>query len=191
MAGAWCWIKATDDECHEIKAGVIEQFALWYGPLMLCVFFFFLVTGIIIFALFMKRKKAATEQHMQDQFSRSLKEMRPLLFYPIIFGAIYSLGFANRVYYAATRKAVLGLWISHAVIGPTLPLMISLAFFLHPKIRKRLNCHEFWKALNSWRFPREETYFSVSNEDEELERLVIRGQQINSAGVSSFLDFPN
>ena len=190
LAGAWCWIKASDEECREIKAGVIEEFVLWYGPVMLFVLFFFVITVFVIIAILMKQKKAADEQ--QDQFSRSLKEMRPLLFYPIIFSAIYSLGFANRVYYAVTQNAILGLWISHAVVDPVFPLIIPLAFFVHPKIRKRLNCQEFKKAIDSWRFSNADTHFSVSNEDEdERERLVIRGQQVYSAGVSSFLDIPN
>ena len=189
LAGAWCWIKATDETCRVIQAGVIEQFALWYAPVMLFVLFFFVITVVVIIVLFIKKKEAATEQ--QDQFSRSLKEMRPLLFYPIIFSAIYSLGFANRIYYAATQKAILGLWISHAVVDPMFPLIIPLAFFVHPNIRKKLNCQEFRKVINGWRFPNEDTYFSVSYEDDnERERLVIRGRKFESVGVSNFLDIP-
>ena len=97
LAGAWCWIRSTDEECHEIKAGVIEQFALWYAPVMLFALVFFLIIITVIIVLSIK-KKAASELHVKDQFSRSLKEMRPLLFYPIIFSAVYGLAFINRVY---------------------------------------------------------------------------------------------
>ena len=43
LAGAWCWIRSIDEECHEIKAGVIEQFTLWYAPVMLFALAFFLI----------------------------------------------------------------------------------------------------------------------------------------------------
>ena len=35
LAGGWCWISMMDSNCNERKVGTIEQFALWYGPVML------------------------------------------------------------------------------------------------------------------------------------------------------------
>ena len=35
LAKAWCWIKATDDNCATLEAGVIEQFALAFVPLLI------------------------------------------------------------------------------------------------------------------------------------------------------------
>ena len=132
LAGAWCWIKATDEECQKIKAGVIEQFMLWYVPVMLFAIIFFLIVIIVIIVLFIQ-KKAAAEQHVQDLFSRSLKEMYPILFCPVIFSTIYGLAFINRVYYAATNNAVLGLWILHSLGSPFYALIIPLAFFMSKK----------------------------------------------------------
>ena len=191
LAGAWCWIKSTDEECREIKAGIIEQFLLWYAPVVFLVLVFFLITVIVIIAILVKKRRAADEQHVQDQFSRSLKEMQPLPFYPVIFSILYGLAFTNRVYYAVTKKAILGLWITHSIVSPLFSLIIPLAFFLHPNIRKRLNYHEFKKAINNWRYSNAETYFSVSKEDEEESiKLIIRGRQADSAVVSSFLNIP-
>ena len=34
-AGAWCSIKGTDRNCEPLRTGMIEQFALWDGPLAL------------------------------------------------------------------------------------------------------------------------------------------------------------
>ena len=191
LAGAWCWIRTTDEECHEIKAGVIEQFTLYYAPVMLFALAFFVIIVVVIITISVKKKRAADEQHVQEQFSRSLKEMRPLLFYPVIFSIIYGLVFSTRVYYAVTKKTIISLWIIHSLASPFFPLFIPLAFFLHPKIRKRLNYHEFKKAVNNWRYSSAETYFSVSTEDEEeRERLIVRGRQAESAGLSSFLNIP-
>jgi len=33
-AGALCWIMATDSNCNRLTAGMIEQIAMWYGPLV-------------------------------------------------------------------------------------------------------------------------------------------------------------
>ena len=191
LAGAWCWIRSTDEECCQMKAGIIEQFMLWYVPVMLFALTFFLIMVVVIIAIALKKRRAADEQHVQDQFSRSLKEMRPLLFYPVIFSIVYGLAFSNRVYNAVTNKPILGLWITHSLASPFFSLIIPLAFFLHPKIRKKLNYHEFKNAVNNWRYSNADTYFSVSNEgEEEYERLIVRGQQAESAMVSSFLNIP-
>ena len=189
LAGAWCWIRSTDEDCNEIKAGVIEQFTLWYAPVMLFALAFFLIIVVVIIAIAVKKRRAADEQHVQDQFTRSLKEIRPLLFYPIIFSIIYGLSLFIRVYYTVTKKSILGLWIIQSLSVTFFPLSIPLAFFMHPKIRKLLNYKDFRRAVNNWRYSNAETYFSVSTEgEEECERLIVRGRQAESAGLSSFLN---
>ena len=34
LSGQWCWIRKHDKDCSE-SAGIVEQYALWYGPLTL------------------------------------------------------------------------------------------------------------------------------------------------------------
>ena len=51
LSGAWCWIRATDDDCHQLTAGIIEEFMLWYVPVMVFVVFFFVITVVVLIAL--------------------------------------------------------------------------------------------------------------------------------------------
>ena len=187
LAGAWCWIKLTDLHCREYVEGLVEQFALWYGPFMLFVLLNFLAMVVVMIVL-CKGKHEAHNQ-LQNQYKRAIKEALPLLFYPIVFNAIYSLAFVNRVYYATTRKAITPLWIAHAVADPCVPLLVPLAFLLHPYTLKKLNCVGLRKAANQWRYhsQRDSTHFVVSKEDSsEEQRLIIGGERITSE-YESFL----
>ena len=104
LAGAWCWIKLTDMHCNKFKEGLVEQFALWYGPFMLFVLLNFLAM-VVVMVVLCKGKRGAPSQ-LQYQYKSAIKEALPLLFYPIVFNLIYSLAFFNRVYYAVTKKTI-------------------------------------------------------------------------------------
>ena len=152
---------------------------------LLLIFFLML---IVIIILYISKRKATPEPHVQTQYSRVMKEMCHLLFYPIIFSIVYSLSFINRVYYAATHSANLPLWILHASVDPCLSLIIPLAFFLHPNIRKRLNCLQLRQAANSWRHSKCDTHFVVPNEDSDIsdddcERLIVYGRMDSESGL--------
>ena len=149
LAGAWCWIKLSDKYCKEYVEGIIEQFTLWYGPVMLFVALNFLVMVVVIVMLYRGKKEAPDE--LQKQYKAALKDAAPLLLYPVLFSTIYSLAFVNRIYYAATKKAIFPLWVAHAVADPCIPLFIPLAFLLHPYTLKKFNCLQLRKAINMWK----------------------------------------
>ena len=52
LAGAWCLIRVTGEGCQPYEEGLIEQFTLWYGPLMLVVLLNFLAMVIMIIVLY-------------------------------------------------------------------------------------------------------------------------------------------
>ena len=57
LAGPWCWIKLTDENCHEYEEGVIEQFALFYGPLILVLTLNFIAMLVVIIVLYRGTRK--------------------------------------------------------------------------------------------------------------------------------------
>ena len=61
LAGAWCWIKLTDKHCKEYVEGIIEQFTLWYGPVMLFIVLNFIVMLVVMVVLYRDKKKAPDE----------------------------------------------------------------------------------------------------------------------------------
>ena len=147
LAGAWCWIKARDDECQEVVAGVVEQFVLWYAWVMVFVVVF-VVTVIFVWRKIYKTKQYARDDH-QSHYRRYLKDIRPLIIYPIVFSVIYGLGFANRIIYGIHEETILWLWIPHGIADALVSLMIPLFFLLHH--RKKINDQlsvERWPLLD-------------------------------------------
>ena len=169
LAGAWCWIRVTGESCQPYKEGLIEQFTLWYGPLMLIVLLAMVVMVIILYRGTRETSDLlASTYQLQGQYKEALKEAMPLLFYPIFFNILCCLAIANRVYYAATNKANFPLWVAHAVAGPCLPLFIPVAFLLHPYTLQRMRCSQLRKAAKKWQRRdslRSKTHFVVSKED--------------------------
>ena len=137
LSGAWCWIKTTNATCHEIKAGVIEQFVVWYGFNVLLVVLF--IIGMIVIAIMIVRKKKTAADKIQGKYCGALKAMCPLITYPVILSLIYSFGVVNRIYYSVTENTVEWLWITNGIADTLIALIVPLAFFLN-KVCKVTNC---------------------------------------------------
>ena len=126
LAGAWCWIKTRDDECHKIVAGVVEQFLLWYAWAMLFIVVFS-VTAVVALVIICTRKKKAADAVQYNQY---LKGAYLLGVYQIIFALIYGIGFANRIIYAVHKKTILWLWIIHGIADALVSLAIPFLFII-------------------------------------------------------------
>ena len=139
LAGTWCWIKIADENCHPHIDGKVEQFLLWYIPLIFLVLANFLAMVIMVVVLY---KRMRVEPHgmtaLQQKYEKVLRESIPLLFFPVFFNIICCLAFANRVYYVVTENTNFALWMAHAMVDLSLPLFISLTFLLHPHTRRKL-----------------------------------------------------
>ena len=129
LAGAWCWIKTRDDDCQQFKAGVIQQFLLWYAWAILYVItFIFTVLGL---CCKLYKTKRYGQDAKQEEYCRYLKDMGPLIAYPFIFCLIYGFGFTNRIIYASYQKTNRWLWTLHGIADASVSLVISLYFLVH------------------------------------------------------------
>ena len=121
LAGGWCWIRSVDDQCNQFKTGVVEQFVLWYGPVML--FTVVNVSMMIIMAsVLCKRACCGSNTELEQEpflpkprHGIALKETLPLIAYPVTFHILCAIGFANRLQMAITHSPLYGLWLSHAL----------------------------------------------------------------------------
>ena len=137
LAGGWCWIRTHDEDCNLILAGLIEQFALCYAPLLiLCT----INTGLIIVMTFVLSYRACKKSSSYDGidqeavcYRQALKETLPLIAYPIIFQILGWLALANRLYRAIsdsyTKEEVL--WVVHALADPSWGFFSGVTFVLH------------------------------------------------------------
>ena len=172
LAGAWCWIKTTDERCNPYTEGDIQQFVLWYGTVMFFVTLNLLAMLAVVIVLYRGTKQE--QGRLQYQYQKALKEVRPLVFYTFIFSIFYTLSFADRVHYADNKKTDITLWVIHAISESSLPLFLTLAFLLHPGNLKRIR-----KAARRFYHHSEfDTHYIVPREDEtEREPLIIRGTE--------------
>jgi len=162
LAGGWCWIRAMDDQCKELKAGVVEQFALWYGPVML---FTVVDISMMIIMASVLCKRACCEGNSEDQDPLlprprhliALKETLPLIAYPVTFHILCVFGFANRIQMAITHSPLYGLWLSVAIALPCWGVFASSFVVVHMCILR--------KHIRENAYANSDTEFIVSIED--------------------------
>ncbi len=144
-AGAWCWIRSEDDNCNSFTYGAILQLILWYIPLYILFIILTIVYVIILVKLRRDRNQWTgqydpTANKMQQVMQR---EIRPLLWFPLIYLVLYVIPLINRIQGAASDDPVLALWILTAIFFPSQGGFIALAFTLDPETFKRLKWPEF------------------------------------------------
>ncbi len=142
LSGLWCWIKNTNGNCHKnYQIGVIYQFTLFYGPLVLLILFSF-VSFLAIVIVVCRKRLRNLEVDRQTVYQQALREALPLLLHPVIYNIIAFSMIANRVYYAITlkdgEKPFFPLWFAHALADPMQVLVVPVAFLLHPGTIRQL-----------------------------------------------------
>lgn len=144
--GINCWIRRTDNSCGLFIAGIIEQFFLWYIPLI-CAFVFIVVTlGRTIQVLY-RHRKATQITRLDDVIS----EVWMLFIYLLIFTVIYLIALIPRLVNIGYSQQSTSL-ILDAVVQPCLMLILPIAIVLHPSTIKklRLMCTKAKKTVVSW-----------------------------------------
>ena len=152
-AGAWCWIKDWKRNCakRNDQAGVVEQFVLWYGPL-----FFSLTVSIIMAALtfvILTRRAYSRNGTMQQSETgpllystiqaetrhnrAALKQLLPLLAYPIIFYILAIIPLINRIYDAIHRSINYELTLAHSLAIGSWGFFSSCALLIHIFIKRK------------------------------------------------------
>ena len=100
LAGGWWWRRAMDDQCTKLKAGLVEQFVLWYGPMML---FTVVNVAMMVVMATVLCKRACCGGNKEDsdpllpkpRHNIALKETLPLIAYPVTFHILCCFGFAD------------------------------------------------------------------------------------------------
>jgi len=162
LAGGWCWIRTMDNHCNELKAGIVEQFALWYGPVVL---FTVVDISMMIIMASVLCKRACCEGNSEDQDPLlprprhliALKETLPLIAYPVTFHILCVFGFANRIQMAITHSPLYGLWLSVAIALPCWGVFASSFVVVHMCILR--------KHIRENAYANSDTEFIVSIED--------------------------
>ena len=140
VAGAWCWIKDWKDDCATQKylEGIIEQFVLWYGPLFVSLTITVVAVFIILIVLAQRtyahknaENECLIENQEHNQNKKAIKELLPLLAYPVIFYVLSLIPLINRIYNAISSNANFELALSHSVSEASWGFFSSWALIVH------------------------------------------------------------
>ena len=149
-AGAWCWIRnwENDSSTDPYYPGIAEQFILWYGPALFCSIVDSIAIIIITVCLCCRPSSAeATPLLTRGQRMKALKELLPLLVYPILFCVLLIPPLVNRII-GAIPNSPASVVVSTMVSGifvPLQPLFAGLALVVHIAVLKCPKCKCFRK----------------------------------------------
>ena len=147
VAPAWCWIKDWKDDCATQKylEGIIEQFVLWYGPLfvsltlsVVAVFIILIVLAQRAYANKKSESECLIENHERNQNKKAIKELLPLLAYPVIFYILVLFPLINRVYSAISPHPSFGWALAHGLCQPLWGFFSSCALIIHIFVMRQL-----------------------------------------------------
>ena len=137
-AGLWCWIRRIDEEsCELVVSGVIEQYTLWYGPLTVITLInttVIIITIVTICKMVYHFKKSG---ETPTGYKNTLKQVLPILAYPIIFQIQSWFALANRLYGLLSSSRFLPLLIIHSIGSPSWGLLAAIASIIFFAVWKR------------------------------------------------------
>lgn len=113
LAGPWCWIKNREDGCSSqiLLDGIIEQFALSYAPGLACLAIDSVLAAAMVTILYLRvhREKKRDPTIKWHPLEEAIKQILPLVAYPVLFLLLLLPGFVNRVYGATPNQPSVGL----------------------------------------------------------------------------------
>lgn len=132
-AGGWCWIENWRYDCatNIDQTGVIQQFALWFAPATLGL----VVTSALVLTMMtiLAYRAYGTSTVNSRSFRQALRQMLPLVIYPIIFCALLLPTLAHRIYDAVPTSQTYEymLVIMDAVCSSGYSLVAGLSLLVH------------------------------------------------------------
>lgn len=99
-SGAWCAIRSQNIDCSSFMFGQVLQFALWYIPLYLLLFFTFIISVIVAVKVHQdtQRWSGLFDKDVQAKKERIKTEIRPLIWFPVIYLILNTFSFIDRIY---------------------------------------------------------------------------------------------
>ena len=139
LAGAWCWIKATDADCSKSEAGVIEQFTLWYGPLCdhsgnhYCHYLQPMQEGLELWQRELWSTTAKTEPEGCTQRGTSPDRL------PHHLHTLCWIPLADQLQ-TAKQSRLFALGLAQAIASPTLDMIASTTLLIHLQVLSFTEC---------------------------------------------------
>lgn len=160
-SGAWCGIRTLNAECGGYTFGQVLQFVLWYIPLYLLLF----VTCIVSVAVAVKVRRDVNhwsglyDEETKAKRERIRTEIRPLLWFPLIYLILNTFSFIDRIYNAARPDdPFVVLTYLHVVTSPFRGAFVALVYTLVDRgtlrrlrwVHMRAACQNCFRGDQRW-----------------------------------------
>ena len=135
LAGPWCWIRSTNNNCNLDKYGVTYQFTLFYGPLIVLILFGSLsLLAIIVLCI------RSWRHPQQTAYKQAFIVSLPFLVYSLLYIVLASVMATNRIYNVVTNgeKPFYPLWYAHTIAEPLRIVLVPVTFFLHMRTTQKI-----------------------------------------------------
>ena len=153
-AGPWCGIRTVDNDCNTFPFGRWVQFGIWYIPLYTSLTLIFFATVIVGVKMRQECHKwdGNLYQNQQSEVRKNqLKsEVKPLLWYPVVYLALNIFSLISQIYNAARpNDPIVVLWYLRVLTSPFRGAFIALVYALDAETRTRLKPSELKAACVS------------------------------------------
>ena len=140
QAGSWCWIRGKTDNCERFTIGIFLRFVLWYIPLNIILFILVVIYIIITYKISKRNRRwdGNFDPMMRKRRLKMQKDVRPLIWYPLIYFLLHLIPLASRITDAINSTPFYPLWIISAITLPLQGGFIAIAFTLDIKTLRRL-----------------------------------------------------
>lgn len=139
--GPFCGIRFFNDDCSPFALGKWLVFGMWYIPLYTSlglIFVMFVIVGLRIWWDARKWQGKYDPKTMQRK-AMMKNEIRPIIWYPIIYMALNMFSLINQIYYAARPgHPQIALWFLRALISPIRGAFIAIVYALDKETRTQL-----------------------------------------------------
>ena len=148
QAGAWCWIKNwqnNNPDNNSVEAGEIYRYVLLYGPAIISLLMANIAVIVIIIVLVHRAYGCCNNYRLNNSINESaplitsenlrnkkvLKEVLPLVVYPILSFLLYIPAFINRLVGSITNCVNFYSFILSAISLPALGMFAGLTLIIH------------------------------------------------------------
>ncbi len=171
LAGPWCWI-TTD--CGTDTYGLVCQYILWYVPLYSAIIGIITIYLIVYISIKNGQRKyhGKFDPNRIKETQQMIKEIIPLIYYPIIFLLLQIPPTMNRIAEQFSDKEEIPLWFLHAFFSPLQGGLMCIVYAMDPETRARLR-------NTSWR-----TIFQLSKSDNVVSEYNVQHDRSDSANES-------
>ena len=162
---SWCWIKGYKNDCktNDYLKGIIEQFAMWYGPLSICIIISLIAILLILVAFKYRYNKLSGPSEEDPLLENCMKrymlkvyfrKLIPLLIYPVVFFALFVLPVVKQIHHTLYPESF-GLSLAQSVCYASVGSFSGVVLILHVLLARRLKSwneyffHDHAKQLGS------------------------------------------